>query len=104
VSNGLKNKEKMDNFDNKKWDTQPANAPEGMYDQVRQRIIHERIRIAKTHRQLVVGSALLLVVGAVNIGIILLKKTEKQPVSKANTEQILYETYFDNTITLSNEK
>ena len=75
-----------------------------MYEQVRQRIIQERIRIAKTHRQLVVGSALLLVVGAVNIGIILLKKTEKQPIFKANTEQILYETYFDNTITLTNEK
>jgi hypothetical protein len=94
----------MDNFDNKKWETQPANAPEGMYDQVRQRIIHERIRMAKTHRQLVVGSALLLVVGAFNIGIILFKNTEKQPVTKTNTEQLLYETYFDNAITLSNEK
>jgi hypothetical protein len=94
----------MDNFDNKKWEKQPASAPEGMYDQVRQRIIHERIRLAKTHRQLVVGSALLLVVGAFNIGFVLFKKTKKQPVSKENTEQILYKTYFDNDITLSNEK
>lgn len=94
----------MENFDNKKWDKQPANAPEGMYDQVRQRIIQERIRIAKTHQQLVVGAVLLLIVGAVNIGVIFLKKNEKQPVYKANTEQLLYETYFDNTITLSNEK
>ena len=93
----------MDDFDNKKWDTQPVSAPEGMYDQVRQRIIKERIRMAKTHRQLVVGSALLIVVGAVNIGVILLKRIEKQPISKSNTEQILYETYFDNAITLSNE-
>ena len=93
----------MENFDNKKWDTQPVSAPEGMYDQVRQRIIKERIRMAKTHRQLVVGSALLIVVGAVNIGVILLKRIEKQPISKSNTEQILYETYFDNAITLSNE-
>jgi hypothetical protein len=93
----------MNNFNNKKWDKQPANAPEGMYDQVRQRIIHERIRMAQNRRQLVVGSALLLIVGAFNIGIILLK-TEKSPVTKDNTEQLLYETYFDNAITLSNEK
>jgi hypothetical protein len=94
----------MDNFDKTHWEKQPANAPKGMYDQVRQRIIQERIRIAKTHRQLVVGSALLLFVGAINIGIILLKNDEKQSVSKANPEKMLYETYFDNAITLSNEK
>lgn len=94
----------MDNFNHKKWDTQPAAAPEGMYDQVRQRIIQERIRMARTHRQLVIGSALLLIVGAFNIGYVLFKKTEKQLVSKGSTEQILYETYFDNDITLSNEK
>jgi hypothetical protein len=94
----------MDNFDNKKWEKQPAHAPEGMFIQVRQRIIDERIQIAQTHRQLVIGSALLLVVGAFNIGYILLKQTEKQPVSKTNTEQLLYKTYFDNTVNLSNEK
>jgi hypothetical protein len=94
----------MDNLDNKKWHTQPATAPEGMYNQVRQRIIDERIQIAQTRRQLVVGSALLLVVGAFNIGYILLKQPEKQLVSKTNTEQLLYETYFENTIKLSNEK
>jgi hypothetical protein len=94
----------MDYFDSKKWDTQPATAPEGMYNQVRHRIIHERIRIAKTRQQLVIGSALLLVVGAFNIGLIFFKNKGKQPVSKANTEQQLYETYFDNAITLSNEK
>jgi hypothetical protein len=94
----------MDNFDNTKWGIQPAAAPEGMFNQVRQRIIQERIQTAQTHRQLVIGSALLLVVGAFNIGFILFNKTEKKPVSKANTEQLLYETYFDNTINLSNEK
>jgi hypothetical protein len=94
----------MDNFDKKKLGKQSIKAPKGMYDQVRQRIIHERIRINRTHRQLVIGSALLLLVGAFNIGTIVLKKTEKQPVFKRNAEQMLYETYFDNTITLSNEK
>ena len=94
----------MDNFDNEKRGKQRINAPEGMYDQVRQRIIHERIRIARTHRQLVIGAALLLVVGVFNIGIIFLKKAENQPISKENTEKILYKTYFDNTINLSNEK
>jgi hypothetical protein len=95
---------KMDNFDKNKWHTQPAKAPEGMYHQVRERIIQERIQTAKTHRQLVIGSALLLIVGAFNIGFIVFEKTKKQPISKANTQQQLYETYFDNTIRLSNEK
>ncbi len=94
----------MDNFNNEKWHSQPALAPEGMYNQVRQRLIDERIQMAQTHRQLVIGSALLLVVGAFNIGFILLKQPEKQPVSKTNTEQLLYETYFQNTLNLSNEK
>jgi hypothetical protein len=94
----------MDKFDNIKWDNQRASAPEGMYDQVRQRILHERIRIAKTQRQLVIGSALLLVIGGINIGVSLLKYTQKEVASTKNTEQILYETYFDNTTTLSNEK
>jgi hypothetical protein len=95
---------KMDNFDNKKWEKQPAAAPEGMYPQVRERIIQERIRMAQTHRQLVIGSALLLVIGAFNIAFVFLKKVEKQPFSRENTEQTLYKTYFDTTLNLSNEK
>ena len=100
----IKNREKMENFDIEKLHKQPATAPEGMYKQVRQRIVQERIRIARTHRQLIIGSALLLVVGAFNIGSIFLKKIEKQPVSNENTEQILYKTYFDHAIILSNEQ
>ena len=94
----------MENFDNTHWEKQPANAPEDMYDQVRQRIMKERIRRTQNHRQLVIGSALLLVIGAVNIGLILLRNSEKQAIPKENTAKILYETYFDNTINLSNEK
>jgi hypothetical protein len=94
----------MDNFDHKKWDKQRVNAPEGMYEQVRQRIIHERMRAAKTHRQLAIGSSLLLLIGVFNVGIVLFWNVPKQPVSKANTEQILYKTYFDNAINLSDEK
>jgi hypothetical protein len=100
-----KNKKiKMENLDNKKWSKQPATAPEGLFNQVRERIIHERVQAAQTHRQLVIGSALLLVVGAFNIGFIILKIKQKQPVLLVNTEQLLYETYFDNTLKFSNEK
>jgi hypothetical protein len=94
----------MENFDNIKWHKQRASTPEGMYDQVRQRIIQERMRIAQNRRQLVIGSALLLVIGVFNIGITFLKNSEKQYASTQNTEQILYESYFDNTTNLSNEK
>jgi hypothetical protein len=94
----------MDNFNNGKWVKQPATAPEGMFDQVRTRIIQERIRGAQTHRQLVIGSVLLLIVGAFNIGVIFIKNTANTPISKENSEKTLYKTYFDNTITLSDEK
>jgi hypothetical protein len=94
----------MDNFDNEKWVKQPATAPEGLFDQVRTRIIQERIRGAQTHRQLVIGSVLLLVVGAFNIGVIFIKNTVNKPVSNENSERTLYKTYFDNTIILSDEK
>jgi hypothetical protein len=94
----------MDFFDHEKWEKQPAAAPEGMYDQVRQRIMQERIRIVQTHRQLLVGSALLLIVGAFNISIIFVKGAENYPVAKGYSEQLLYETYFNNAINLSNEK
>jgi hypothetical protein len=95
----------MDNFDNKVFQTQRVNAPEGMYEQVRQRIIRERISIAKTRRQLAIGSALLLIVGGLNIGLIIFENnTPKRPDIKENTEQMLYKTYFDNAINLSDEK
>ena len=94
----------MEDFDIGKLHKQSATAPEGMYKQVRQRIVEERIRIARTHRQLMVGSALLLVIGAFNIGSVFVKKIEKRPVSNENAEQILYKTYFDNAIILSNEQ
>jgi hypothetical protein len=94
----------MENSDNEKWAKQPATAPEGLFNEVRERIIQTRIQTAQTHRQLVIGSALLLVVGAFNIGFILLKNKEKQPISLTNTEQQLYDTYFDNTLKFSNEK
>lgn len=95
----------MDNFDNNALQTQRVAAPEGMYAQVRARIVQERIRAARTHRQLAIGSALLLIIGGVNIGLILFwKNPPKRPISKENTEQILYKTYFDNTVNLSDEK
>ena len=76
-----------------------------MYAQVRERIIRERIRAARTHRQLVIGSALLLIVGGVNIGLILFwKNAPKRPIPKENTEQLLYKTYFDNAVNLADEK
>ena len=95
----------MDNLNNQFLRTQRANAPEGMYEQVRQRLIRERIRAARTHRQLAIGSALLFIVGGLNIGLILFcHKAPKRPIAKGNTEQMLYKTYFDNAVNFSDEK
>ena len=95
----------MDNFDNQSLRIQRVAAPAGMYERVRERLTHERIRAARTHRQLAIGSALLLIVGGVNIGLILFwKNTPKRPMPTENTEQMLYKTYFDNAINFSDEK
>ena len=95
----------MDNLSNKSLKTQRVPAPEGMYQQVRERLIRERVRAARTHRQLAVGSALLFIVGGVNIGLILFwKNAPKRPISSENTAQTLYKTYFDNAVNLSDEK
>ncbi len=91
----------MDNFDNNNLKTSRRTAPEGMYSQVRDRIIQERIKIAKTRQQLAIGSALLLIVGILNIAIIFYYSGKKQQVVANNTEKALYETYFDNQIPFS---
>lgn len=91
----------MDNLGNKKITQQRINAPEGMYDQTRVRIMKERIRIAKTRQQLAVGSALLLMIGCINVSIILFLSTEKPEKRNNSADQILYETYFDNQTPLS---
>ena len=91
----------MDNFDDKKLKKIHKAAPEGMYSQVRERIIFERIKIAKTRRQLAFGSALLLIIGIVNVAIIVFYTNEKPQSTTRNTDKVLYETYFDNQISLS---
>lgn len=94
----------MENFDDKNLMQTHASAPEGMYDQVRARIIQERIKMVKTRRQLAIGSALLLIVGVMNVGIILFYNREKPKKAAENPEKTLYESYFDNQMTLYNEK
>lgn len=86
----------MENFDNNNLKQNRRAAPEGMYSQVHERIVSERIKIATTRRQLAIGSALLLIIGIVNIGIVLFYTNEKSQVAANNTEKTLYETYFDN--------
>ena len=95
----------MDSSENEFLQTQRASVPEGMYAHIRERLINERVRAARTHRQLALGSALLLIVGGVNIGLILFwENAPKRPISSENTAQMLYKTYFDNAVNLSDEK
>ncbi len=94
----------MDNFDNKKLQQRSKSAPEGMYNKVRERIVQERIQRTRTRQQLTVGAALLLIIGVVNVSLILFVHTKKLNVEKVSTEQMLYNTYFDNQMTLSDEK
>ncbi len=91
----------MENFDENKLKINRRAAPEGMYSQVRERIVQERIKMAKTRRQLAIGSALLLIIGMLNVAIIMFYSGEKQPITSNNTEKALYETYFDNQIPFS---
>ena len=91
----------MENFNNNNLKQNRRTAPEGMYSRLRDRIVLERMKIAKTRRQLAIGSALLLIVGIVNVGIILFYTNEKPKIAANNNEKMLYETYFDNQIPFS---
>jgi hypothetical protein len=88
----------MDSFKYDELKPLQVNAPEGMYGQVRERLIHERIRIAKTMQQLTFGAALLLIVGVVNIATVFYFNKKTPLIASGNAEQILFETYFDNQI------
>jgi hypothetical protein len=92
----------MDIFDNNNNKNHRVSAPKGMYAEVRERIIKERIRSAKMHKQLVIGSALLLLIGILNVSLIVFFDNKK-PIKIAETtvEQSLYNTYFDTQNTLS---
>ena len=92
----------MDIFDNKTNKNHRVSAPKGMYAEVRERIIKERIRSAKMHKQLVIGSALLLLIGILNVSLIVFFDNKK-PIknTEITVEQSLYNTYFDTQNTLS---
>jgi hypothetical protein len=94
----------MKNFDEKNLQKMRVTAPEGMFNQVQKRIIQERLREIKTQRHLLVGVFLLLIVAGLNIGMLLSDRSEKNLTAHENKEQILYKTYFNNTLSLADEK
>lgn len=85
----------MDNFETKDWQIRPAKAPENMFEQIRNRIVKERIARAKTHQQLTIGVFLLLFIAFLNIGIIRTIADTKRRLPQ-DSARVLYETYFDN--------
>jgi hypothetical protein len=94
----------MKTFDEKNLQKMRVTAPEGMFNRVQERIIKERLREIKTQRHLLVGIFLLLIVAGLNIGMLLSDRSEKNLTVHENKERILYKTYFDNTISLADEK
>lgn len=85
----------MDNFEIENWQIIPAKAPENMFEEVRNRIVTERIARAKTHQQLTIGVVLLLFIAFLNIGIIRTVTDTKRRLPQ-DSARVLYETYFDN--------
>jgi translation elongation factor EF-1beta len=88
----------MDSFNYDNLKLLRVNAPKGMYEQVQERLKQDRIRIAKTRRHLAFGIALLLLMGVVNITTAIYSDKKEPFAANDNTEQVLFETYFDNQI------
>lgn len=87
----------MDNFEPENWQIIRVKAPENMFEQVRERIVSERIARVKTHQQLTIGVVLLLFVAFLNIGIIHTIADTKRQLPQ-DSAHVLYETYFDNNL------
>lgn len=89
----------MDNFETENWQIIHAKAPENMFEQVRERIVSERIARVKTHQQLTIGVVLLLFVAFLNISIIHTIADTKRRLPQ-DSARVLYETYFDNNLNI----
>ncbi len=96
----FKNYRKMDFFDNKKIEIQRATAPEGMFHEVKQRLVQERKQIAQTRRQLAIGAALLLLIGGFNIGFVFYNTHNQAQNDLVKAEAVLNDTYFNNHLSL----
>jgi hypothetical protein len=90
----------MINLEDKYLRKQQALAPNGLYEQIQKRLVIERKRSAKTRQQLTAGIALLLIIGIVNVAIIARFEVKKREIVTNDTEEIIYEAYFNNAINL----
>lgn len=93
----------MDIFDNNKIAIQRANAPEGMFEEIKQRLVETQTQAVTTHRQLTFSVSLLMVIAICNIGILLYKNNASQQNYAVNAAKTLSDEYFTNHLILSNE-
>ena len=83
----------MDNWNDSDFKLPKANVPNAVFESVKKKVIARRIEAQKNRQQVVIGSALLLVLAVVNIGI-LLNIREKTPKTTAEQAKIVYDSFF----------
>ena len=84
----------MDNWNDSDFKLPKANVPNAVFESVKKKVIARRIEAQKNRQQVVIGSALLLILAIVNIGI-LLNIHEKTPKTAAQQAEMLNKAYFE---------
>ena len=83
----------MDNWNDSDFKLPKANVPNAVFESVRKKVIARRVEAQKNRQQMVIGSALLLILAFVNIGI-LLNIRKKTPKTTAEQAKIVYDSFF----------
>ena len=83
----------MDNWNDSDFKLPKANVPNAVFESVKKKVIARRVEAQKNRQQVVICSALLLILGMVNMSILLYNYKEK-PKTMAEQAEIIQETYF----------
>ena len=84
----------MDNWNDSDFKLPKANVPNAVFESVRKKVIARRVEAQNNRQQMVIGSALLLILAVVNMSILLYNYKEN-PKTMAEQAEIIRETYFE---------
>ena len=84
----------MDNWNDSDFKLPKTSIAKDVFEEVKKRLITRRIEAQNNRRQMAIGSVLLLILGAVNMGILLSNRTEK-PKTTAQQAEMLNKAYFE---------
>lgn len=84
----------MDNWNDSDFKIPKSAIPKAVFEGVKKQMITRRIEAQQNRRQLAIGSVLLLILGAVNIGILMSYSKVDTAKTSAEQAEILHKAYF----------